>query len=272
LETKSSNSGSGIVRSAENASTQVNPNKPPAQVAPVANMLWVPPGTFRLGTPDDEPNGDAREKPQTQVTLTRGFWLGKCEVTQAEYEAMMGGNPSRFGSRPSDPVEYVSWDDCMEFCRRLTDRERQAGHLPADYAYRLPTEAEWEYTARAGTTSSWFFGTTVDSDTLKKFAWFQGNSSRTTHPVGVKQANPWGFYDMYGNVWEWCLDALQKYPSGSVVDLKGTSSGQFRATRGGCYGDGPNGCRSPRRSIRNATGRDASLGFRLALSVSPKSP
>jgi formylglycine-generating enzyme required for sulfatase activity len=193
----------------------------------------------------------------TQVTLTQPFELGVYEVTQEQYEQVMGTNPSNFkGSQ--NPVEQVSWDDAVEFCRKLSalPAEKKAGYL-----YRLPTEAEWEYACRAGTTTKYSFG---DSDSaLGDYAWYGENSGRTTHPVGGKKPNPWGLYDMHGNVFEWCQDWHGDYPSRSVTDPTGAAVGSFRVYRGGCWLNFSGLCRSAIRNWDSPDYRFDDLGFRV---------
>ena len=185
-------------------------------------MRFVPiqAGTFTMGE-------EHYSQKAHQVTLTQAFELGVYEVTQEQYEKVMGTNPSNFKS-PQNPVEKVSWDDAVEFCRKLSElpAEKKAG-----YVYRLPTEAEWEYACRAGTKTTYSFG---DSDSeLGDYAWYNENSGNTTHPVGQKKPNRWGLYDMHGNVWEWCQDWYGDYPSGAVTDPTGAASGSRRVLRGG---------------------------------------
>jgi formylglycine-generating enzyme required for sulfatase activity len=223
-------------------------------------MACIGPGMFTMGSPALESGRSRDEGPQTQVTLTKGYWLGKTEVTQAQWEALMGSNPS--GIKGSDrPVEQVSWDDAMEFCRRLTERERSAGRLPEGYAYTLPTEAQWEYACRAGT-----IGQYGGDGNLDDMGWYEHNSGGKTHPVGQKRANAWGLHDMHGNVWEWCLDWYGDYPGGSVCDPTGPDSGPGRVLRGGGWLDAAGFCRSAFRYWRDPGDRFGILGFRLALS------
>ncbi len=226
-------------------------------------LIWVKPGTFRMGSPPDEPNRNKAEGPQLPVTLSQGFWLGKTEVTQAQYEAATGTNPSRFATAGKDaPVERVSWLDAMDFCKKLTARERAAGRLPEGYIYTLPTEAQWEYACRAGTTAD--FAGNPDA-----MAWHEQNSGETTHPVATKQPNAWGFYDMSGNVLEWCFDWYGDYPRTARTDPCGPSSGHFRMARGGSWRVSINVGRSAARSGGSSARRDYTLGFRLALAPAP---
>ncbi len=242
------------------------------------DLMPIAPGTFQMGSAS---GGDKDERPITQVTLTKPFWLGKTEVTQAQWVAVMGSNPSNFQGGTGGPatqkivtevlgrnfkggnlpVENVSWNDAMEFCRKLTERERAAGRLPDGYAYSLPTEAQWEYACRAGTTGDY-------AGNLDAMGWYDKNGGKTTHPVGQKQANAWGLHDMHGNVWEWCLDWYGNYSGGSVTDPTGPQSGSDRVNRSGSWVDATSYCRS---SDRNWTGpglRFSTIGFRLALVIS----
>jgi len=226
-------------------------------------LVWIPPGKFMLGSPAEEPGKDADEQPQTAVTLTRGFWLGKSEVTQGEWQAIMGNNPSHFtGAGERAPVEQISWEDAMEFCRRITDRERQAGRLPDGYCYTLPTEAQWEYACRAGSAEA-------DADTLASRAWFGADSGNTPHPVAQKKPSLLGLYDMQGNVWEWCLDWKGDYPGGRVVDYYGPAVGSLRIFRGGAWADPELGCRIALRCGGDPSSRSDKIGFRLCLGPEP---
>ena len=214
-------------------------------------------GTFSMGSM----SGGSDEQPVTTVTL-RPFWLAKTEVTQAQWEAVMGSTSSNFRGGQL-PVENVSWDDAMEFCRKLTERERQAGRLPSGTIYTLPTEAQWEYACRAGTTGD--YAGEVDA-----MAWYAKNSGAATHEVGTKQANAWGLHDMHGNVWEWCADwYADKLPGGSVSDFKGAASGSVRVARGGSWRSDAANCRSADRDWISPGYRNDYLGFRLALSSVP---
>ncbi|MEN9635864.1 MAG: hypothetical protein RL077_4268, partial [Verrucomicrobiota bacterium] len=222
-------------------------------------MVRIPPGSFVMGSPR---GGGDDERPVTRVTLTTAFSLGKTQVTQRSWVAVMGSNPSAFKGE-SLPVENVSWDDAMEFCRKLTTLERSAGSLPSGYVYTLPTEAQWEYACRAGTTGDY-------AGDLKAMAWFAENAGGTTHAVATKQANAWGLHDMHGNVWEWCADwYADKLPGGSVSDSKGPASGSFRVRRGGSWRVGAAYCRSAYRGRVSPGYRFDGLGFRLALSSVP---
>jgi formylglycine-generating enzyme required for sulfatase activity len=200
------------------------------------DMLWCKPGTFMMGSPVGEKKRLADET-QHEVTLTQGFWLGKHEVTQAQWEKVMthgGANLSRFRGATL-PVEFVSWGSAMKFCQKLTQIEKTAGRLPEGWIYTLPTEAQWEYACRAGTTTAYSFGDEI----TPKQANFSRKIGKTTE-VGTYPANAWGFHDMHGNVWEWCRDWYGDYPGGKVSDPVGPSVGQHfvgfgpkRVLRGG---------------------------------------
>lgn len=230
------------------------------------DLVWIKPGTFLMGSPLGEAGRDKAEGPQTRVTLSKGFWLGRTHVTQSQYEAVMGTNPSYFKSSGRDaPVEEVSWLDATEFCVKLTDRERGAGRLPEGYAFTLPTEAQWEYARRAGKTEE--YGGNPDT-----MAWHEGNSGGSTHSVGLKEANAWGLRDMSGNVLQWCSDWYGDYPGGAVTDPTGPETGYFRMARGGSWRMRVEVCRSAARAGGSAGRRDYTLGFRLALTPRVPSP
>ncbi len=218
-------------------------------------------GTFSMGSPANESNRDDDER-QHKVTLTKALWMSAWETTQEQYEALTGRNPSKFkGARR--PVEMVSWDDAQDFIGKLNERERKAGHLPAGWSYSLPTESEWEYACRAGTDTAYSFGN--GSGPLEDYAWYGGNSGRTTHEVGKRKPNAWGLYDIHGNVWEWCSDWKGDYPLNAVTDPKGPDTGGDRVIRGGSWFCSARGCRSANRSGFRPTDRIVNLGFRVAL-------
>lgn len=224
-------------------------------------MIRVGAGTFVMGSTPDEPLRDKAEGPLMKVTLTDDFWLGKTEVTQAQYEAVVGVNPSRFTEVGSAaPVEEVSWKDAMKFCELLTERERAADRLPDGYEFTLPTEAQWEYACRAGTTTSY-------AGDPEAMAWFDENGDETTHLVAQLRPNNWGFYDMSGNVLEWCFDWYGNYPGGLVSNPMGPKHGYFRMARGGSWRLGMDVGRSAARSGGSEGRRDYTIGFRLALGV-----
>lgn len=224
-------------------------------------LIWVDAGTFTMGSPPDEPLRHKAEGPQRRVTLTKGYWLGKTEITQGQYEAVIGTNPSTFQAAGKDaPVERVSWLQAMAFCRTLTERERNAGRLPAGYHFTLPTEAQWEYACRAGTTDHY-------AGEPNAMTWWEGNSGETTHPAGLKQPNAWGFHDMSGNVLEWCLDWYGDYPRGPRIDPSGPERGYYRIARGGSWRTDLRLGRSAARSGGSPGRLDYTLGFRLALAA-----
>ncbi|MDP3071053.1 MAG: formylglycine-generating enzyme family protein [Opitutaceae bacterium] len=227
-------------------------------------LIRVAPGTFTMGSPADEPERHQAEGPRMQVTISRAFWLGKTEVTQAQYETIMGVNPSTLKSGGPDlPVENASWIDAMAFCRKLTEREHAAGRLVAGEAYTLPTEAEWEYACRAGTTGAY-------AGDPAAMAWHSANSDGTTHPVGQKRPNAWGFHDMAGNVLEWCLDWYGPYLGGAVTDPVGPERGHYRMARGGSWRTDARTGRSAARSGGSSARLDYTIGFRVALITRPR--
>ncbi|MCL1864430.1 MAG: formylglycine-generating enzyme family protein [Spirochaetes bacterium] len=271
-----------------------DPVMPVMPVMPeIPAMVWIKPGTFKMGSPDTEPNRYSNET-QHSVKLTKGFYMSKYQVTQNEYTAVMGSNPSSFSSTPDGvevqgkrPVEAVSWYDAIVFCNKLSMSEGlspvysiNGSTNPADWGaiptsdnatwngvimvsgangYRLPTEAEWEYACRAGTTTAYNTGAALDGNA----AWYSANSNSKTHEVGKKNANAWGLYDMHGNVWEWCWDRYDDFTSVSTQDPVGASSGSYRVLRGGGWGDSAGHLRSAFRSGGNPSFRFYDVGFRL---------
>lgn len=217
-------------------------------------LVHIAPGTFQMGTAAE---GGADERPVTEVTLTRAYWLGKTEVTQAQWRAVMHASPAYFQGN-DHPVERVSWHEALEFCRRLTERERAAGRLPAGHVFTLPTEAQWEFACRAGTTGP-------HAGDVANMAWINTNSGGRTHPVAQKQPNAWGLHDMHGNVWEWCLDRYGNYPGGRVSDPTGAEAGAGRVYRGGRWGNSANFARAAYRLSALPEHRGVSLGLRVAL-------
>ena len=230
---------------------------------PTTNLVWCPSGSFIMGSPNTEPNRQSNEGPQLMVTLTDGFWISKYEMTQGEFESVYGLNPSKFTGDTNRPVEQVNWFDAMQFCVRLTEQERLLGRLPAGYVYRLPTEAEWEYAARAGTTTAYSFGD--DYLTGDPYAWHVGDSGGTTHSVGTRLPNPWGLFDMHGNVAELCLDSFWNYPGGSVTNPVGVTTGTLKTFRAPAWDFGFVYARSATRFSYDANYGDDSVGFRVVL-------
>jgi formylglycine-generating enzyme required for sulfatase activity len=238
-------------------------------------LVLIPKGKFTMGSPASE-EGRYENETEHEVTISKDYYLGVTEVTQGQYEKVIGVNPSFWQKRvirKSDssmyPVEQVTWEDAVEFCKELSDlpEEKKAGRV-----YRLPTEAEWEYACRAGSKSAYSFG--KSSKSLGDYAWFDENSNGQTHPVGQKKPNAWGLYDMLGCVWEWCSDWYDEYPKGAVSDPTGPIKGSVRVYRGGSWRNVPAGCRSAGRRRTAPSLRGDHLGFRVALSPSgiPQSP
>jgi len=232
------------------------------------SFVLIPPGTFVMGSPEGETTGRySDEEIQHSVTLTQSFYLQTTEVTQGQWKALMGNNPSHFSSCGDDcPVENVSWEDIQEFIGKLNLHEN--AHL-----YQLPTEAQWEYAARAGSTTALANGHLAETgcsidNNLNAMAWYCGNADSKTHQVAQKKANAWGLYDMHGNVWEWCQDWKSAYPTNSVTDPRGPSTGTVRVRRGGGWTDGAQYCRSAQRGSTAAGSRSA-LGLRLSMTLNP---
>ena len=227
------------------------------------DMIWVEPGTFTMGSPTTE-TGRGTDETEHNVTLTEGFYLGKYEVTQAQYEAVMTGNsyglsakPSWFDGHPNRPVENVSWDDIQKFLIRLNTLE--ADNIPEGWAYVLPTEAQWEYACRAGTTSAYSWGDTITTSNANYNA-----SGNYTVDVGQYSANPWGFYDMHGNVSELTLDTLGSYSADPKTDpYNAGSSGSWRVDRGRSWYDNSSDLRSASRGSVAASDSNYHLGFRV---------
>lgn len=216
-------------------------------------MALIPSGEFQMGSPEAEWGRDSDEGPIHRVRITRPFYLGVYEVTQQQYEQVMGSNPS-YLKGATLPVEQVSWTEALEFCRRLSAKEGRE--------YRLPTEAQWEYACRAGATTRYWFG---DSDPLlAQYAWYDSNSERSTHPVGEKSPNAFGLYDMHGSVCEWCADWHAFYPNSPVDDPTGATSGLRRVYRGGAWTFNPVACRAACRRGDAPASRYAHLGFRVS--------
>ena len=229
------------------------------------NLVFIAPGTFRMGSPSNEVDRGDNEGPQTAVTISRGFWMGKYEVAQGEYLAVMGSNPSHFQGDMNRPVEMVTWFNATNYCGKLTQRERAAGRIATNSVYRLPTEAEWEYACRAWTSPRFSYGDDPGYTNLAQYAWYAANSGGTTHPVGQKLPNPWGLYDASGNVWEWCLDWYAPYPGGTALDPQGPATGVDRLFRGGSWIGPGNGSRSAQRFHNLPTITFDNVGFRVVL-------
>ncbi|MFA6411985.1 MAG: formylglycine-generating enzyme family protein [Syntrophales bacterium] len=220
-----------------------------------AKFVLIPAGTFMMGSPSDEPGRDRDEDPQHQVTISRPFYMQTTEVTQWQWKRVMGNNPSHFSSCGGDcPVEQVSWEDVQGFIQKLNSME-------GTDKYRLPTEAQWEYAARAGTTTRFHAGNSDDD--LSRAGWLKANCGSKTHQVGQKASSSWGLYDMHGNVYEWVQDWFRLYSAVSVTDPAGPSSGLKRVRRGGSWSSIARFCRSANRDYFGPDQHSGLLGFRL---------
>ncbi len=280
-------------------------------------MVWIPPGTFTMGSSASEAGRKTDESPQTEVTITKGFWLGKTELTIGQWKSVMNetlrehvikmlndetvydfgeqkrklrefmnfnkDEPDKILANENDslPMYFVSWNDAMGFCKKLTTQEKANEYIPEGYEYTLPTEAQWEYACRAGTTSSIFSGTLIIQDRkstmLDPIAWYSGNSSidyvgkklgnsnAGPRNAGEKRPNTYGLIDMPGNIWEWCRDWYGVYPGGEVTDPVGLPAGTGRVNRGGSWGSGVNDSRSANRAKNPQPEKSAYRGFRIAL-------
>ena len=217
----------------------------------IMEFVRIPPGEFMMGCSNGDTECYGNEKPAHLVKITKAFEIGKYEVTQAQWQSVMGTNPSEFIGADR-PVEQVNWYEAQEFLQKLNGRED-------GYRYQLPTEAEWEYAARGGTTERY-------AGSLDDMAWYETNSGGRTHPVGQKQPNPWGLYDMRGNVWEWVRDWYddEYYSSSPQSDPAGPASGDHREPRGGSYFSPGLETRVSLRGDVEPTDRDGDLGFRCA--------
>lgn len=247
-----------VWRSPESDASQPRQNKrfPLILTEPkfAVDMVWLAPGTFRMGSPEEEPRRQPDEQVR-EVAIKDGFWISAHEITQRQWFAIMGTNPSRFQNDPELPVHNVSFNDAMEFCHRLTLRERAVGRLPEGWSYSLPTEAQWEYACRAGTT--WAYA----NEPVDDAGWHDGNTVQrpvgaSPMPVGLKKPNAWGLHDMHGNVWEWCLD-----------DDESSPAAKRKVIRGGSWRTGPFSLRSANRASLPPTDALHDLGFRILLSA-----
>jgi formylglycine-generating enzyme required for sulfatase activity len=220
-------------------------------------FVYIPPGKFKMGAQSYEAGCNLDEIPLHRVEITKGFWLGRYEVTQEQWQKIMESNPSHFKHDKNLPVEMISWFDVEEFIKKLNSKSEEG--------FRLPTEAEWEYACRAGTSTTFWFGD--DRKELEQHGWF-GKGDGATHPVGQKKPNPWGLYDMYGNVWEWCSDwyDARYYLQSPEKDPRGPSKGTLKAKKSGCWRQYADSCRSASRFPRPPTYKSPYMGFRLAIS------
>jgi formylglycine-generating enzyme required for sulfatase activity len=219
-------------------------------------FVLIPAGEFTMGSPENEVGRNSDET-QHNVKITKSFYIQTTEVTQAQWKAVMGNNPSYFKGDDL-PKEQVSWDDAQEFLKKLSAKE--------GVTYRLPTEAEWEYACRAGSTTRFCFGD--DDSKLVEYAWYSANSDSKTHPVGGKKPNAWGLYDMHGNVWEWCQDWYDEnyYKNSPAEDPQGPANGEFRVLRGGSWVFDSWVGRAADRARSGSTSSASGTGFRAARS------
>ena len=239
---------SGVLTNVDNISI-------PVKYGISIDMVRVEAGTFTMGATAEMKNTEDSEKPTHRVTLTNDYYIGKYEVTQALWQAVMGDDPSYFKG-DNLPVEAVTWDDCQEFIGKLN---RITGKT-----FRLPTEAEWEYAARGGNKSRGYQYS--GSNNPSNVAWYDDNSGDKTHAVGTKQPNELGIYDMSGNVWEWCQDWYETYSSSSQVNPTGANSGSCRVVRGVSWYNNARNCRLSLRGSNTPDFRSSNLGLRLVLS------
>jgi formylglycine-generating enzyme required for sulfatase activity len=244
------------------------------------SFVYVEPGSFQMGSNDED-----NEKPVHTVTISQGFWMGCTEVTNGLYQSFLR-ETNYDGSKEADrdylrhhrdwsvyasteatyPIVAVSWRNALALCAWLTDVEQKAGRLPSDYEYRLPTEAQWEYAARGGHKSRGY--TFSGSNNIDEVAWHAINSGDHTHPVGQKESNELGLFDMSGNVWEWCLDRYGEYPSGPVTNPAGPATGSNRVFRGGSWIYLASYCRMAFRHNNTPTLVSTNIGFRVVLAPS----
>ncbi len=253
----------------------------------------IPAGTFLMGSPEDDTDAHSDEKPQHRVRIRKPFYLGVCEISQAQYQAAMGNNPSQFSSywvgkdeidgQSTDqyPVENVTWLDAVEFCNKLSEMEGLKPFYEINWeavrvldwngpGYRLPTEAEWEYACRANARTPLRYSFGDNAGSLGEFAWYSENSGSATHPVAEKRPNAFGLFDMHGNVWEWCWDCYREgyYEESTEEDPRWPAAASPRVIRGGSWSSGPRECRSAFRGGLVPAVRGSDLGFRVALGQS----
>jgi formylglycine-generating enzyme required for sulfatase activity len=231
-----------------------------------ATFRLIPAGRFLMGSPESDPDAYSDEKPQHTVMISRSYYMGETEVTQGQWKAVLGTEPWKGKDNVREGANYpatnLSWEDAVEYCRRLSELEGRT--------YRLPTEAEWEYACRGVTKTRYSFGD--DAGDLSKYGWFEDNASDKgesyAHEVKQKLANPYGLYDIHGNVWEWCSDWYGDYSVGALTDPLGAAGGSYRVSRGGCWDFQASSCRAALRGGSEPSYRDSYLGFRLLLSPS----
>ncbi len=224
-------------------------------------LVLIPAGEFLMGSPASDRQAEDNERPQHRVRITKPFYMGKYKVMQDQWDAMMGSNSSAYRG-PKYPVNAVSWDDCQAFIKKLNNKFHGQGGT-----FRLPTEAQWEYACRAGSTTQWCCGDDVSK--LGEYAWYEGNAQAAIHPLGLKKPNAWGLYDIHGDLWEWCADTYDRryYSVSPVDDPAGPSTAGYRVLRGGSWYLGPEYARSARRSWLGPDVGSFLHGFRLAMSL-----
>ena len=245
---------------------QAQPKDPPKPFTNSIGMkfVWIPPGSFMMGSSKEEKERKDDET-QHKVTLTKGYYLGAYHVTQEEWQAVMGNNPSFFKGEKNLPVERISWDQCQDFCKKLREKDKKP--------YRLPTEAEYEFACRAGTTTPFHFGATISTDRANyhgDYSYADGKKGvyrKKSIPVGSFPPNAWGLYDMHGNVWSRCQDWYGDYPQKAVVDPQGPATGKDRVMRGGAWGIPPDSIRSASRYKLVPTWGDDAIGLRVCFSL-----
>ena len=223
-------------------------------------LVLIPAGKFMMGSPKEEKDRQDSEGPQHEVAISKPFYMAVYPVTQEQYEKVTGKNPSHFKGA-QNPVENVNWDDAVGFCKHLSQKTGKT--------VQLPTEAQWEYACRAGSTTRFCYGDDNDDSKLGDYAWYTGNSGGTTHPVGQKKPNDWGLYDMHGNIWQWCSDLYDEkyYANSPKTDPQGPATSSARVLRGGGWGASPALSRSATRGGWGWGGRDIYNGFRVSVDL-----
>lgn len=219
-------------------------------------FVWCPAGQFTMGSPSDEKDRSSNEKSR-KVTLSSGFWMARCEVSQKQFREVMNSNPS-LNQGPNLPVENVTWEEAQQFVSRLN--ENHSSDLPGGFRFALPSEAQWEYACRAGSSRK-----AGGESELREKAWFKSNSQGSSKLCGEKRANAWGIFDIQGNVWEWCNDWFADYSSSAETDPEGPSFGKMRVYRGGSYGSFAKHCRAAYRGRVRPSFRDSFIGIRVAV-------
>jgi formylglycine-generating enzyme required for sulfatase activity len=227
-------------------------------------FVYIPAGTFFMGSPEQEHGRQNDESPRREISITKGFYMGKFEVTQEQWLIVMKRNPSVFSDKnsfKSHPVDWVSWNDCNEFIQHLNGMGLGT--------FRMPTEAEWEYACRAGTKTRYYWGNDPNNEKVYQFCWAFSRAEGRSHPVGLKKPNPWGLYDMSGNVWEWCSDWRGPYNPSNTTNPKGAETGTKKIYRGGSWFNKPATLRSANRNGHEPDIPFTNAGLRIVLEVKP---